>query len=153
MSFSWKWFILRYLYLQFERLKHAVNGKKTLYCRKQITEPHILITKSNLITGPASNVYRIPTAIGFTGHTSIKRRLPAVTFGKKCDSDPKHGHGLLYNLRQQSRFGKLHHQPNYHFSSRKSIAKGILDWIQRQMYDWIIKTCAIEVKLVLSCGK
>lgn len=65
---------------------------------------------------PAPNVYSLPAAIGFAGHTPNKRRMPAATFGRACACDPVRGHGHLYDLRDQTRFGKIH-RPKYHIDA------------------------------------
>lgn len=73
--------------------------------------------------GPAPNYYTIPAAIGFVKHTLTKRRLPSVTIGRKRVNSPGHGHGLLYDLRDQTRFGKLY-RPAFGLGRRRPLTQG-----------------------------
>lgn len=79
--------------------------------------------KNFLTTGPAPNSYTIPTTIGFARHTLTKCRLPSITIGRKRANSPGHGHGLLYNLRDQTRFGRLY-RPDFGLGTRRPLSQG-----------------------------
>ncbi|CAH1709646.1 outer dense fiber protein 3-like protein 2 [Aphis gossypii] len=70
--------------------------------------------------GPAPNSYTIPTTIGFARHTLTKCRLPSITIGRKRANSPGYGHGLLYNLRDQTRFGRLY-RPDFGLGTRRPL--------------------------------
>lgn len=80
-----------------------------------------LMVKNILTTGPAPNSYTIPTTIGFARHTLTKCRLPSITIGRKRANSP--GHGLLYNLRDQTRFGRLY-RPDFGLGTRRPLPQG-----------------------------
>ncbi|XP_050433392.1 outer dense fiber protein 3-like protein 2 [Adelges cooleyi] len=67
--------------------------------------------------GPSPNAYQLPTTIGFPHHSLIKCRNPAVMIGQELKVKTTNSQGMLYNIRDHTRFGKAH-QPKYNFSKQ-----------------------------------
>ncbi|XP_050538154.1 outer dense fiber protein 3-like protein 2 isoform X2 [Daktulosphaira vitifoliae] len=66
---------------------------------------------------PSPNFYSLPTTFGYSNHILTKYRNPAPTIGRKIQDTLNYGHGMLYNIRDQTRYGKVY-QRNYNFSKR-----------------------------------